>query len=159
MISFPQSLFLASLGGCSQIKEELTGMREAEHLVYDEPVGTLHDHDPLVDYLGSNCEESFDATSGINGMGLSHLVEKLHDRGISVVDVYARWDDHLSTYNEEEGWTVLNCEYFNNFSAWLLTESEDYWTDSYTALECQYFSSYNEYCLGEDPYYCYQPLK
>lgn len=157
MVSFLHLFFFAPLVGCKTLKEEITGMQEAERLVYDEPVGTLYDHEPRISFLATHCEEPFDATSAVEGMCLSQLVERLRDDGISTVAVYARWGDRLSTYNEEEGWTVLNCEYFSRFATWLITESDEYGTDSYNAFVCQYFSSYYQFCLEEDPYYCYRP--
>lgn len=153
----PSVFFVVSFSGCQKLKEELYGVREAEHLVYDEPVGLLRDSNSRISFLATHCEEPFDATSAMEGMGLSKLVEKLRDDGISSVDIYAQWDDHISTYNEEKGWIVLNCDDFGNFAAWLINESDDYGTDSYTTIECQYFGSYSQFCLEEDPYYCYRP--
>jgi len=144
-------LVLLSTQGCKILREEITGMRESNYLVYDDIIGRLSDQENgLVFFLGEGCGESFDATSALEGMGVAPFFNKIRREDIQHIDVYARWDDSMSTYNLDSAWLVLNCPYFSTFAAWLIVENYGNASDSFSLVECEYFDRYDPICVDEE---------
>lgn len=140
--------------GCKSLREEITGMRESNYLVYDEIVGVLSDQeDEHVFFLGEGCTESFDATSALEEMGVAPFFNKIRQKDIQHVDMYARFDESMSAYNLDDAWLVLNCPHFSTFAVWLITENYGNASDSYSYLECLYFDRYYPFCVdNEEPW-------